>query len=65
MTCLFCHAPMILATESRGYQTYRCKRGCDYHLYQEIVQTVEKNSSGQRQSFQEASKDSAPTAVTQ
>ena len=65
MTCLFCQAPMILATESRGYQTYRCKRGCDYHLYQEIVQTVEKNSSGHQQSFQEEGKGSAPTAVTQ
>ena len=36
MTCIFCQAKMILATESRGYKTYRCKRGCDYHVHIEI-----------------------------
>lgn len=27
MSCLYCNAPMTLATESRGYKTYRDARG--------------------------------------
>ena len=37
MTCLFCQAPMVLATESRGFRTYRCKRGCSDYRHEEIA----------------------------
>lgn len=64
MTCLFCQAKMILATESRGYKTYRCKRGCDYHVHQEIAPAVDKNSNGMKQSGPEADNAFAPIAAT-
>lgn len=64
MTCLFCQAPMILATESRGYKTYRCKRGCEYHLHQEIVPAAVTNSTGTIPS-EEADKGSVQIADTQ
>lgn len=28
MKCTKCQAPMLLASSSRGFQTYRCARGC-------------------------------------
>lgn len=64
MTCIFCHAPMILATESRGYKTYRCKRGCDYHLHQEIAPAADANSNGTTQNGLPAGNAYAPTAGT-
>ena len=36
MVCIFCHAKMVLATESRGFKTYRCSRGCADYQYEEI-----------------------------
>ena len=36
MRCQYCHAPMVLATESRGFRTYRCKRGCTDYRHEEI-----------------------------
>ena len=32
--CDKCQAPMVLASFSRGFQTYRCARGCadSYHF---------------------------------
>ena len=36
MNCIFCHAKMVLATESRGFRTYRCSRGCADYQYEEI-----------------------------
>ena len=30
----FCGAEMRLVTEGRGYKTYACSRGCDYHLHE-------------------------------
>ena len=64
MTCLFCHAQMTLATESRGYKTYRCKRGCDYHLHQEIAQTAPESYPGTQQNGLPADRDSAAIAAT-
>lgn len=30
----FCGAEMRLVSEGRGYRTYSCSRGCDYHLHE-------------------------------
>lgn len=46
--CEDCGSPMVLATESRGYQTYRCKRGCSCYKFVEIpvAPTAKPNWSG-------------------
>lgn len=30
----FCGAEMRLVTQGRGYRTYSCSHGCDYHLHE-------------------------------
>ena len=36
MNCGYCHSKRVLATESRGFRTYRCKRGCSDYQHEEI-----------------------------
>jgi aerobic-type carbon monoxide dehydrogenase small subunit (CoxS/CutS family) len=40
--CL-CGAKMVLATNDRGYETYRCSRGCSFYQHDETkIITIEK-----------------------
>ena len=38
--CIYCNKPMVLATESRGYRTYRCKMGCP--CYRSVEMSAQK-----------------------
>jgi hypothetical protein len=32
-TCIYCNKPMVVATEGRGFITYRCGHGCPCHRH--------------------------------
>lgn len=38
--CL-CGAKMVLASNSRGFETFRCSRGCNFYQYDETKQKEE------------------------
>lgn len=41
--CIFCNFKMKKVTEGRGYRTYACSKGCDYHLSEEVEVRDERN----------------------
>ena len=65
MNCHLCQSPMSLATESRGYKTYRCRKGCNYYQYIEMTAPiVNVNSISQPANTAKAQQDSAQIAAT-
>ena len=43
--CIFCNFKMKKVTEGRGYRTYACSKGCDYHLSEEVEVYGERNTA--------------------
>lgn len=60
--CIYCNKPMVIATESRGYRTLRCSRGCQ--CYRSIEIAVLKPETASSADVAKNLMNSQPVVVT-